>query len=40
MKVFFNLTFILIFLTLFLKFSNVANGQNLENLYNKIDLFS
>ena len=40
MKVFFNLNFILIFLTLFLNFSNVANGQNLENLYNKIDLFS
>jgi len=40
MKTFFNLKFILIFLTLFLNTSKVVNGQNLENLYNKIDLLS
>ena len=40
MKKFFNFKLILIFLTLFLNSSKVVNGQNLENLYNKIDLFS
>ena len=40
MKIFFNSKFILIFLTLFLNSSHVANGKNLESLYNKIDLLS
>ena len=40
MKKIFNFKLILIFLTLFLNSSKVVNGQNLENLYNKIDLFS